>query len=151
MNYSASYLALTVLAILVGRMVVHGICWGGVGGGAVRLGARQGGHAGEARQDLQTLGSVTAGGHSATRLQPAGQWGKGKVSLGLMWDSAGVQQAHYLRGGEERVIRTEHQQKKTPASFSPRSYFTCGLKKNGSLVVYNKVLEDIFENVICFM
>lgn len=96
-NYSASYLALTVLAILVGRMVVHGICRGGVGGWAVRLGARQGGHAGEARQDLQTLGSVTAGGHPATRLQPAGQWGKGKVSLGLMWDSTGIQQAHYLR------------------------------------------------------
>lgn len=108
-NYSVSYLALTVLAILVGRMVVHGICWGGVGRWAVRLRVRQGGHAGETRQDLQTLGSVTAGGHSSTRLQPAGQWGKGKVSLGLMWHSAGVQQAHYLWGSdEERVIRTEH-------------------------------------------
>lgn len=80
--------------------MVHGIRRGGVGGRAVRLGVGQSGHAGETRQDLQTLGSVTAGGHSTTGLQSAGQWGEGKVSLGLMWDSTGVQQTHYLgRGG----------------------------------------------------
>lgn len=57
-------------------------------------------------------------------------------------------------GGEERVIRTEHREKKTPVrrpTFRPLSYFTCGFKKNGSLVVYNKLFGDIFENVICFM
>lgn len=100
------YLALTVLAILVGRMVVHGICRGGVGRWAVRLGVGQGRHAGETRQDLQTLGSMTVGGHSAAGLQATGQWGEGKVSLGLMRDSTGVQKAHYLRGGmEESVIK----------------------------------------------
>lgn len=106
------YLALTVLAILVGRMVVHGICRGGVGRWAVRLGVGQGRHAGETRQDLQTLGSMTVGGHCAAGLQATGQWGKGKVSLGLMWDSTGVQQAHYLRkrdGGEcdQNRVKTE--------------------------------------------
>lgn len=98
-----AYLALTVLAILVGRMVVHGVGRGGVRGRAVRLGVGQGRHAGETRQDFQTLGSVTAGGHATAGLQTAGQWGEGEVGLGLMRDSAGVQQAHYLGGGRVRV------------------------------------------------
>lgn len=92
--------------------MVHGISRGGVGRWAVRLGVGQGRHAGETRQDLQALGSMTVGGHSAAGLQTAGQWGKGKVSLGLMRNSAGVQQAHHLTGrvGEEfdqNGIKTE--------------------------------------------
>lgn len=95
--------------------MVHGISRGGVGRWAVRLGVGQGGHAGETRQDFQTLGSVTVGGHRAAGLQATGQRGKGKVSLGLMRDSTGVQQAHYLRrrgGGveEKSETRTEYRQ-----------------------------------------
>ena len=113
-----TYLALTVLAILVGRMVVHGICRGGVGRWAVRLGVGQGRHAGETRQDLQTLGSMTVGGHSAAGLQATSEWGKSKVSLGLVWDSTGVQQAHYLRrrdGGESAEQKTQTEIKRTKA------------------------------------
>lgn len=64
--------------------MVHGVGWGGVGRWAVRLGARQGGHTGQARQSLQALGAVTAGGHATVGLQASGQWGEGKVTLGLM-------------------------------------------------------------------
>lgn len=47
-SYNERHLALTVLSILVGWMVVHGVGWRGVGRWAVRLGARQGGHTGQA-------------------------------------------------------------------------------------------------------
>lgn len=148
-------------------MVVHGICWGGVGRWAVRLGVGQGRHAGETRQDLQTLGSMTVGGHCAAGLQTTGQWGKGKVSLGLMRDSTGVQQAHYLRGrdGGERDqnrILTEIKKKKIKkilAQNKPKhpihpsrqvgQSLDLGLSsqvdsKNGPLVGYNKISGDIF-------
>lgn len=72
-------------------MVVHGVGWRGVGRWAVRLGARQGGHTGQAWQSLQALGTMAAGSHATARLQAPGQWGEGKVTLGLMWYSTWVQ------------------------------------------------------------
>lgn len=89
-------------------MVVHGIGRGGVGGWAVRLGAGQGGHTSQAWQSLQALGTMAAGSHATVRLQAAGKRGESKVTLGLMWHSTWVQQAHYLRRDMEvsQTIRT---------------------------------------------
>lgn len=78
--------------------MVHGVSWGGVGGRAIRLGVRQGRHAGETWQSLQALGAMTACSHATVGLQASGQRGEGKVTLGLMGNSTWVQQAHDLLG-----------------------------------------------------
>lgn len=106
-----AYLALTVLPVLVGRVVVHGVGWGGVGRRAVRLGVGQGGHAGQTRQSLQPLGAVTAGRHAAAGLQAPSQRGEGEVTLGLMGHAGWVQQAHHLRTdteGDQNRISTKY-------------------------------------------
>jgi len=90
--------------------VLHGVGLGGVGRWAVRLGAGQGGHTGQARKSLQTLGTMTTGRHASVGLQASGQWGEGKVALGLMRHSSWVQQAYHLRGGIKgnSVMRIEN-------------------------------------------
>lgn len=87
--------------------MVHGVGRGGVRRRAVRLGAGQGGHTGETRQGLQTLGAVAAGRHAAVWLQASGQRGEGEVALGLMWHGTRVQKTHHLREEKtgEGVIR----------------------------------------------
>lgn len=107
-------LTLSVLAVLVGRHVVDGVARWAVGGGAVGLGARQGGqswHGGNAGETLQALDVIhalaAAGGHASRGLKAARQRGDGVVTLGLMWHTARVQQTHHLLGRKE--IRNEEE------------------------------------------
>lgn len=98
-------LTLSILAVLVGR---HVVSWRAVGGGAVGLGAGQGGqgrHGGDAGQTLHALDVVhalaAAGGHAGGGLEATRQRGDGVVTLGLMWHTARVQQTHDLIRREE--------------------------------------------------
>lgn len=99
-------LTLSILAVLVGRHVVHGVARGIVGRGAVGLGAgqrgegRHGGHAGETLQALDVVHPLAAAGG----LQAAGQGGDGVVALGLVGDAARVEQTHHLTGGRRRKV-----------------------------------------------
>lgn len=101
-------LTLSVLAVLVGCHVVDSVTRGAVGGGAVGLGAGQGGqsrHGGNAGETLQALDVIhalaAAGRHACRGLEAACQRGDGIVALGLMWHAAWVQQAHHLIGQKE--------------------------------------------------
>lgn len=102
-------LTLSVLAILVGRHVVHGVARRTVGGGAVRLGAGQGGqsrHGGDTGETLQTLDVIhalaAAGRHASRGLEGTRQRGDGVVALGLMGHTARIQQTHHLVGRKEK-------------------------------------------------
>lgn len=101
-------LTLSVLAVLVGRHVVHGVAWRTVGGGAVGLGAgqrgqsRHGGNTGETLQTLDVIHALAAAGRHAGRgLEAARQRGDGVVALGLMGHTTRVQQTHHLIGRKD--------------------------------------------------
>lgn len=92
--------------------MVHGVARGAVGGGAVGLGAGQGGqgrHGGDAGETLQALDVIhalaAAGGHAGGGLQAARQRRDGVVALGLMRHAARVQQTHHLTGARKGVKR----------------------------------------------
>lgn len=90
-------LTLSVLAVLVGCHVVHGVARRTVGRRAVGLGAGQRGksrHGRDAGQTLQTLDVVhalaAAGRHASGGLEGAGQRRDGVVALGLVGHAARV-------------------------------------------------------------
>lgn len=96
-------LTLSVLAVLVRRHVVDSVPRRAVGGGAVGLGAGQGGqsgHGGDTGETLQALDVVhalaAAGGHASRGLKAACEGGDGVVALGLMWHAAWVKKTHDL-------------------------------------------------------
>lgn len=120
-------LTLSVLAILVGRHMVDGVAWWAVRGGAVGLRAGQGGesrHRGNTGETLQALDMIhaltAAGSHAGRGLKAACQRGDGIVTLGLMWHTTRVQQAHHLK---RRKKRKEKKKREGKVSFSFGMYF----------------------------